>query len=166
MKVKIVFPILLAVVLLLCACSEFKTFAYGDYETRVIGTELDGIYVVRVAGRSTKNDVPATARTRAMRQAEKRAVYDMTFLILNSNITNEKSLKPVLTEVNVRQKHQEYFDDFFADNGPWKKYMSNAGSRYTATKFYKTGTDVVCVMSVKVNRRGLIEKFRQDNIIK
>lgn len=162
---KVLLPILFGVAMVMCACGLHKTYAYGNHESIVIGSELDGTYIVRSTGKSTKVDVRGIARTRAMELAKKRAVYDITFSILVCNNMEEKSLKPVLTEVNVKQKHEDYFNNFFANDGEWKSFASTAGTRYLATKFYRTNTDMVCTMSVIVDRKGLIQKFKDDNIL-
>lgn len=152
--------------LLLCSCGVHKTYAYGDHESTIIASELDGNYVVRATGRSTKVNVRGIARTRAMELAKKRAVYDVTFSTLICINTADKSLKPVLPEVNIKQKQEEYFNNFFSDNGPWRQYASTAGTRYLATKFYRSKTDMVCTMSVIVDRKGLIQRYKEDNILR
>jgi len=148
------------------ACDTHKSYAYGDNKSIVIGYELDGVYIVRATGRATKKDMMSIERTQAILQAKKRAVYDMTFSILTSANIAEKSIKPIVLEVNAKDKYAEYFNVFFSDNGDWKNYAEVAGTRYAGTHFYKTSNERICTMAVKVNREALRKKLKEDKIIK
>lgn len=92
----------------------------GEYvtsmETECMGVELDGSQTLKVYGYgNSKND--------AVEQAKKNAVRDVLFkgIIKGKNECNQK---PVLNEVNCQEKHEDYFNAFFADGGKFLQFIS------------------------------------------
>src|SRR5574344_194746 len=101
--------------LALASCGAKKSQAYYDYKTQYIATELDGSYTVRSWGRA-RNAVDA------YQQAHKQAVYDVIFTGLEPASSNLRPVKPLLLEVNARDKYADYFNTFFADGGAYTKF--------------------------------------------
>lgn len=90
----------------------------GNYvfETECFGSELDGSITVKAWGNGrNKSD--------AVEQAKKNAVRDVIFKGIQ-NGKSDCSRAPLLLEPNAQQIHQDYFFEFFADNGEYKNYVS------------------------------------------
>jgi hypothetical protein len=86
------------------------------YETECYGSELDGSITVKAWGNGrNKSD--------AVEQAKKNAVRDVIFKGIQ-NGKSDCSKVPLLLEPNAQQIHQDYFFEFFADNGEYKNYIS------------------------------------------
>ena len=95
-------------------------------ETECISKELDGSLTLRVTG-SGRN------RTDALEQAKKQAVYDVLFNgVIKGN--TDYNMRPIMTEVNARQRYQDYFDIFFMDRGEYSKYVSMEDKRFLSTR--------------------------------
>lgn len=140
-------------------CATHKTSAYSNYETLIIGTELDGSYTLRTYGKA-RNSADAYI------QAGKQAVRDMLFETLYFKDPNQMPLKPILLEPNAKQKYEDYFNAFFRDGGDYKKYISMDDKRIGSSKFTKTESTVSCVTTVRVKRAELKQKLIEDGIIK
>lgn len=156
MKTKLLLCALAAT--LLIGCGARRSEAYYDYKTQLIGSELDGSYTLLSWGRA-RNAVDA------FQQAQKQAVYDVIFTGIVGNASN-RSLKPLVLEVNARERHEDYFNAFFADRGPWKQYCSLKEKRIFSTDYARTGTQSLCQTTVCVYRSQLRQRLIQDGIIK
>jgi len=165
MKKSSVLILLAAVVLtaLLTACGTQRSQAYYDYESKVIGTELDGSYTIRAWGRA-RNGIDAYV------QARKQAVYDVIFTQIQFATGTAPStsgvLKPLLLEVNAKTKYEEYFNVFFADGGEFEKYCSMKERRLFSSRFQKNEAQMQAQVTVCVYRNKLKEKLIQDGILK
>lgn len=99
------------------SCNPQKKIAGNyTYKTECLGIEMDGSQTVKAWGNGRH-------RWDAIEQAKKNAVNDVLFNgIYEGKQDCEK--KPVVSEVNARQKHEAYFNKFFADGGEFKDYVS------------------------------------------
>ncbi|MBP5505791.1 MAG: hypothetical protein J6X89_06800 [Bacteroidales bacterium] len=98
-------------------------------ETECISKELDGSLTLRVTG-SGRN------RTDAIEQAKKQAVYDVLFNgVIKGN--HDYNMRPIMTEVNARERYQDYFDIFFMDRGEYSKYVSMEDKKFLSTRTTK-----------------------------
>jgi hypothetical protein len=113
---KIKFSIL-AVLFSACILSaQDKLGGNYNYATECYGSELDGSITVKAWGNGrNKSD--------AVEQAKKNAVRDVVFKGIQNGKT-DCSRAPLLLEPNAQQKYQDYFFEFFADNGEYKNYVS------------------------------------------
>ncbi|MDE5837912.1 MAG: hypothetical protein K2H39_02560, partial [Paramuribaculum sp.] len=119
-------------IVLLSACSKKSTpvvssAAYVSHETICMGVEHDGSQTLRVWGKgSTKAD--------AIEQAKKNAVYDVLFKGIRG--TGECNQRPLVPEVNARERYAKYFNPFFADGGEYNRFVkeesANEASRLEA----------------------------------
>lgn len=155
MKTKILFCLFL---LTLCSCGSRRSEAYYDYKTQLIGSELDGSYTLLSWGRA--RNAPD-----AFVQAQKQAVLDVIFNGVNGN-TADKSLKPLIYDMDAREKYQEYFDAFFADKGDWRKYSSLKEKRAISSNYARTRKQSLCQTTVCVFRSQLRQRLIDDGIIK
>ncbi len=152
----------IALITVLAACGTQKTQAYYDYESKVIGTELDGSYTIRAWGRA-RNAMDADA------QARRTAVYDVIFnqiqIASGTAPTTSGMLKPLLMEVNAKTKYEDYFNAFFADGGEFEKYCSMKDKRLFSTKYQKTDAQTQAQVTVRVYRSKLKAKLIEDGIL-
>lgn len=160
---KIMNIVLVAMLLLTAGCGSRKSQAYYDYKSKVIGTELDGSYTIRAWGRA-RNAADAYV------QARKQAVYDVVFNEIQVETGTMAStsgvLRPLLMELNAKQKYEDYFNAFFADKGEFENYCSLKEKRVLSTNYSKTDAQTVAQVTVCVFRSQLKQKLIDDNIIK
>lgn len=86
------------------------------FETQCLGVEEDGTQTLRVWGFGSK-------KKDAVEQAMKTAVRDILFKGIHAGMEGCNT-RPMLTEVNARERHEAYFNKFFADGNRFKKYVS------------------------------------------
>lgn len=145
---KIVFALMAA---LLC---------FGAYaqETECISKEMDGSMTLRVFGTGRN-------RTDALEQAKKQAVYDVLFKGVTKGNT-DYNMRPIMTEVNARQRYQDYFDIFFMDRGEYLKYISMEDKRAGSTRVTKRNyRDVTVGVTVRVLVPQLKARLKSDGLL-
>jgi hypothetical protein len=135
--------------------------AYNTYKTECMGIEMDGSQTVKAWG---------TGRNRhdAVQQARKNAVRDILFNGITAG-KPECQVKPVLPGVNARERNEEYFNRFFADGGAYNRFLSKRDERISRRWLrdkMKASDRVVRSVIVRVDRPGLIEKMKEDGILK
>lgn len=149
---------------LLCTCGCLSTAyaqkvaSYQESQIECLATEMDGSVTLRVTG-TGKN------KADAQEQAKKNAVYAVIFEGIRDG-KKGADYRPILTEVNARERYEEYFNIFFADGGEYKKYVSMADSkRYSkekaSNKLYKSYR-----LTVRVLRSKLKARLKEDNVLK
>jgi len=157
-KISIIFFIG-AICALMLACNTGNSLGgYYTYETECLGTELDGSYTLRAWG-------VGRSQTDAMEQARKNAVKDVIF----KGITKGKgdcSVKPILTEVNAYDRYRDYFNKFFADKGPYDKFVNYKDKRAGTSLRQRTGAEIKYGVIVRVKHAEIKEKLLNDNILK
>ncbi len=85
-------------------------------ETECLGDNLDGTIRLRAWG-------SGLSKPDAIQRAQKQAIQEVLF----RGITKGQGgcpVIPILTMPNARAKHAAYFDDFFADSGDYKTYVT------------------------------------------
>ena len=146
--------------LLLAGCGVHQTAAYTDTKTKCIGSELDGSYTLRVAGR-------ARNAADAYEQAGKQAVYDMMFNFIDvQSGYHDPQIKPLLMEVNAVRNHESYTANFLKDGGDYLKYISRKEKRTGSSQYMKTNAQTVCITTVCVFREELRQRLIADGLIK
>ena len=118
-----------------------------SFETECISVEQDGSQTLRVWGKGRN-------RTDAIEQAKKNAVFEILF---NGVLKGNKGYnqRPLVTEVNARERYQDYFDIFFM-----------ADKRLGSTKKTKTDTQVRYCVTVRVLIPELRMRLKEDGILK
>ncbi len=153
----------IALMALVGSCGSRKSQAYYDQKSKVIGTELDGSYTIRAWGRA-RNAADAFV------QAQKQAVYDVIFteiqFVSGQAPSSSGVLRPLIYEVNARQKYEDYFNAFFADGGAYKQFSSLKEKRDFSTNYSKTDTQTTAQVTVCVKRTELKQRLIADGIIK
>ncbi len=87
-----------------------------EFETQCLGVEEDGSQTLRAWGFGKK-------KKDAVEQAMKNAVRDVLFKGIKEGMDG-CNLRPMITEVNARERHAAYFNKFFADGGKYKSFVS------------------------------------------
>lgn len=104
------------------------------------------------------------SKDKAVAQAMKNAVNDIIFKGVGNG--NEYFNKPLVYEVNARERYAEYFDRFFADGGEYANFVNESshkdGSRIKSKGASRENYAVV----VEVNRSALRNQLLNDGIIK
>lgn len=139
-----------------------RTTGAFSHGTECVGVEGDGSQTVKAYG-SGRN------RLDALEQARKNAVRDVIFNGIRLG-KPECEVKPVVSEVNAREKHERYFNTFFADDGPYKEFVSTEDERRAQrVRRGKTrsadGSSVSHAFVVRVLRNELEQRLISDGIL-
>lgn len=130
---------------------------YSRTSISCMGTELDGSQTLRVLGYGrNKSD--------AKEQAMKNAVYAVVFSGIRDGAQG-CNLRPLVTEVNARERYDEYFNIFFSDNGEYKNYVSLRDTKRRSADRSKDKLGYNYEMTVRVLRSELKERLKRDNVI-
>lgn len=142
------------------------TFAYADAQTqtvqsrssvRCMGTELDGSQTLRVQGYGRN-------RADAKEQAMKNAVWAVVFDGIRDGVAG-CNMRPLVAEVNARERYEEYFNIFFADNGAYKEYVSLRDTKKRSGGKVKDKLGYSYDLTVRVLRAELKSRLVADNVI-
>lgn len=138
--------------------AAFLCFGAYAQETECISKEMDGSLTLRVFGTGRN-------RTDALEQAKKQAVYDVLFKGVTKGNT-DYNMRPIMTEVNARQRYQDYFDIFFMDRGEYLKYISMEDKRAGSTRVTKRNyRDVTVGVTVRVLVPQLKARLKSDGLL-
>jgi hypothetical protein len=148
--------------LTLVACSPQRQIA-GNYthNCECISTEGDGSFTILAWGEGRN-------RSDAVEQAKKNAVRDVLFKgIIDGKGGCDK--RPLISEVNAEEKYEDYFVKFFADNGPYTKYVvlkdERIDDKITRDR-QASSKDITNSVVVRVLRYELKQQLIEDKIIK
>ncbi len=147
---------------ILPSCNTQKKIAGNySYKTECLGIEMDGTQTVKAWGNGRN-------RFDAIEQAKKNAVNDVLFNgIYEGKQDCEK--RPVVAEVNARQKYEEYFNKFFSDGGEYKNFVSLKDERIgqkVSRDRKGARQSVTHGVVVRVLRAELKQKMIEDGILK
>lgn len=131
---------------------------YTDMKVYCMGVELDGSQTLRVEGVGRK-------RGDAKEQAKKNAVWAVIFTGIREGVEG-CNLRPLVTEVNAREKYEDYFNHFFKDDGPYKEFISMEDTKKRSTTKKKDKLGATYSLTVRVLRPELKNKLKADNILK
>jgi hypothetical protein len=149
---------LLILVLILASCAKNTTTmgSFYSYEPQCMGTERDGSETLLVWG-TGKN------KSDAIEQAKKNAVEVVLFKGIRSN--RGCSVRPLITEVNVQERHSSYFNTFFRDGGKYKRYISMKDAKAGSERKEVNSQEVSYGIVVRVLRPKLHKQLVKDNIL-
>ena len=163
MKKILISIIVVGLLLPSCRIKDPQRRIAGNYTFTIscLGTELDGSQTVESWGYGRY-------RIDAAEQAKKNAVYAVIFDGLKDG-REGCEVRPLVNEVNAKEKYEAYFNKFFADKGEYLNYVSlrdeRLGDKITRDKKGAThGT--TRSMIVRVLRPQLKQKLIDDNILK
>lgn len=140
-----------------------RTTGTFGHAPECLGVEGDGSQTLRVYGNGRN-------RWDALEQARKDALREVIF----SGIRLGKpdcEVKPLVNEVNAREKHAKYFNGFFTDDGPYKEFVSKEDERHAQrVRRGKTraadGESVSHVFTLRILREELRQRLVTDGILK
>jgi hypothetical protein len=152
---------IVATMVVSCSTPQMQVAGHYEHKTECIGVEGDGSQTVKGWG---------TGRNRedAIEQAKKNAVSDVLF---KGIVGNNKGCngKPVLFEVNIREKKEDYFNAFFADGGPYTEFITGEDGSDLHSSVVKgrgqAGDQELYGVIVRVQRAKLKAKMIQDGIM-
>lgn len=147
--------------LMLSACKTptkiDNTYATQSFAVSCMGVDPNGIQTLRTWGNGIN-------REKAMAQAERRAVEAVIFSgITDGSYGCEK--RPILNEVNARERYEDYFNRFFSDNGPYTRFVSLEEKRCSRIKSKSSSMEAWGAV-VQVDRSALKQQLINDNILK
>lgn len=165
MKRIILFALSLALGLPLFAQAGAKSKANKDtehwrYELQpAVGQAQHGCALVRVWSYSKKPNV-------ATMQAGKNAVHGILFTGYSPAIdgTRLPGRNPMIEDLTIEQKNADYFKAFFADNGPFQRYVSFIGNG-VPDQVIKIGKEYKVGITVTVMVDELRKRLEQDGIL-
>ncbi len=138
----------------LCALTGFAIGASAQGGARPInlsveclGVEMDGSQTLRVAGVG-RNRSDARVIFYGVREG-----------------AGGCDVRPLVTEVNAQERYEEYFNRFFADGGPYLKYVSLRDTKSGSTMHKKDKIGATYYLTVRVLRSKLKARLKEDNVI-
>ena len=147
-----------AAMILLSGCGTKRSQAYYEKPSQVLSANYDGSYVIRV-------QVRAKDAVIAFTDGQRKAVEEVIFSGVKAGSNGISDLKPLCFDMNAREKHEDYFNAFFADKGEWTNYASLQDKRVGSTRYQRDGRQMVESVTVTVDRAGLKKKLQADGII-
>ena len=151
--------IILTIACLVCSCSQPPRLAtYQKQEIECLGVEGDGSQTLRVTG---------TGRNKAdaVEQAKKDAVNAVIFKGIRGGLQGCDS-RPLINELDARDKYAEYFDIFFMDRGEYSRYASMEDRKLRSNDIQTNNTFSNYRITVRVLRSELRARLREDGILK
>ena len=148
--------------LFICAMSLFNVYAqknpvYARSSIRCLGVELDGSQTLRVQGYGRN-------RSDAKEQAMKNAVWAVIFDGIREGAEG-CNMRPLVAEVNAKERYEDYFNLFFADNGEYKKYVSLRDTKKRSGGRSKDKLGYAYDLTIRVLRAELKARLKADNLI-
>lgn len=137
-------------------CAQTKTLS-ARTSISCMGTELDGSETLRVLGYGRN-------RSDAKEQAMKNAVWAVIFDGIRDG-SQGCNMRPLVSEVNARERYEDYFNIFFADNGEYKKYVSLRDTKKRSADRSKDKVGYSYEMTIRVLRSELKARLKADNVI-
>lgn len=75
------------------------------------------------------------------------------------------NMRPLVTEVNARERYEDYFNIFFADNGAYKEYVSLRDTKKRSAGKEKDKVGYSYDLTIRVLRAQLKARLKADNVI-
>ena len=144
--------------IILASCGTKRSQAYYEKPSVVLSANYDGSYVIRV-------QVRAKDAVLAFTDGQRKAVQEVIFDGVKAGSNGISDLKPLCFDMNAREKHEDYFNAFFADEGAWTQFASLKDKRVGSTRYQRDGRQMVESVTVTVDRAGLKKKLQEDGII-
>ena len=144
--------------LLLGIHAQVGNTARMEFETQCLGVEEDGSQTLRTWGFGNK-------KKDAVEQAMKNAVRDVLFKGIREGMEG-CNMRPMITEVNARERHTDYFNRFFADGGKYKSFVSlKDENKKKSRESVKSSLGTRWSVTVRVLCPKLREHLKKDKII-
>ena len=155
---KLSIVIAVAAMMILAGCGAKRSQAYYDQPSVVMSATAEGTYVIRVQVRAKDAAIAFT-------DGQRKAVEEVIFKGVKAGSNGISDLKPLCFDMNAREKHEDYFNAFFADEGAWTQFANLKDKRVGSTRYQRDGRQMVESVTVTVDRAGLKKKLQEDGII-
>lgn len=129
---------------------------YGGYKTECLGIDPDGTQRLRTWGQGANKE-------QAMEQAKRKAVEAVIFSGIIDGVQGCNK-RPLVNEVNAREKYEDYFNTFFRDGGAYNLYVRLDEKRTSRIKSQNSAQEAFGVI-VSVDRSALRKRLIDDNVI-
>lgn len=133
--------------------NEYATYGF---ETECLGVDPNGLQTLRTWGKG-KN------KSDAIEQAKRNAIDIVIFKGITAG-SGDCDKRPLVNEVNAREKYEDYFNSFFANGGAFNKYVSLNEKRTSRIKSANSSYESWSVI-VTVDRSALRKRLIDDNLI-
>ena len=147
-----------AATLMLTACKTPKATSYREFEPECLGVAQDGSQTIRAWGFGKDDDM-------AVDKARKNALYAVLFKGITAGVEGCNQ-RPLVPEVNARERYEDYFDRFFRDGGEWEKYVTGDDERLYGREEQRNKLGERAGVVVRVLRSELRMKLKEDGILK
>ena len=144
--------------IILASCGTKRSQAYYEKPSVVLSANYDGSYVIRV-------QVRAKDAVLAFTDGQLKAIQEVIFDRVKAGSNGISDLKPLCFDMNAREKHEDYFNAFFADEGAWTQFASLKDKRVGSTRYQRDGRLMVETGTVTVDRAGIKKRLQADGII-
>lgn len=149
--------LLLTIITVLSLTYAEAQTVYARSSIRCLGVELDGSQTLRVHGYGRN-------RMDAKEQAMKNAVWAVIFDGIREGVAG-CNMRPLVTEVNAKERYEDYFNLFFADNGEYKNYVSLRDTKKRSGGRSKDKISYAYDLTIRVLRVELKARLKADNVI-
>lgn len=150
--------ILLTMLAVITTEAQQRQTVYARSSIRCMGVELDGSQTLRVQGYGRN-------RADAKEQAMKNAVWAVIFDGIRDGADAGCNMRPLVTEVNARERYEDYFNIFFADNGAYTQYVSLRDTKKRSGGKVKDKLGYSYDLTIRVLRAELKARLKADNVI-
>lgn len=140
-----------------CCANLSAQAVYSRASVRCLGVELDGSQTLRVQGYGRN-------RADAKEQAMKNAVWAVIFDGIRDGVDG-CNMRPLVSEVNAKERYEDYFNLFFADNGAYKEYVSLRDTKTRSGGKSKDKIGYAYDLTIRVLRAQLKSRLKADNVI-
>lgn len=145
-----------AALALTCTDAQSQTVSARS-SVKCLGVELDGSQTLRVQGYGRN-------RSDAKEQAMKNAVWAVIFDGIRDGVEGCNT-RPLVTEVNAKERYEDYFNLFFSDNGAYKEYVSLRDTKKRSGGRSKDKLGYAYDLTIRVLRAELKARLKSDNVI-
>lgn len=154
---------LIAVISILLMLTSCKTptkianeYATYGFEISCMGLDPDGTQILRSWGNGIN-------KSTAIEQAKKNAVETVIFKGIIDGV-GDCNKRPLINEVNARERYESYFGRFFSNGGAYNKYVTLEEKRTSRIKSSNSAFEAWSVV-VRVDRNALRQRLIEDNLI-
>lgn len=152
---------LAALMVVLTGCRGKQTVAnslsYYNFDSTLVNVSPSGELTVRTWGSGPD-------RASAINEAMKNAVAEALFT--GYPTSNSYMAKPIVLEVNARERYAPYFDRFFANGGEYAKFVREASTTDKSRVESKSNGRQNYSVTLLIDGNGLRSQMRNDGIIK
>lgn len=147
-------------IICLAGCRSKQTigdsYSYYNFKSTLISASPSGYITMRSWGSGPD-------KASAIKEAKKNAVSDVLFKGFDTS--NDYLARPLIYEVNAREKYAQYFDRFFSDGGEYENFVvetsSTDGSRIESKSQGRHNYGI----TVTIDRNALKNQMRADGLI-